>query len=81
LGIRFTAILPRLTPLTDLGRPAVSAYAARSGQAEQEYIARLGEPLTPQAAGSAVLDPAQRNSASVAPASLLTSAGLSEVLD
>lgn len=27
LGISFTALLPRITPLTDLGRPAVQAYA------------------------------------------------------
>ncbi len=31
LGITFSAILPRITPLTDLGQPAVRAYAARSG--------------------------------------------------
>src|SRR5262249_29272277 len=31
LGITFTAVLPRLTPLTELGRPAVEAYAARAG--------------------------------------------------
>jgi NAD(P)-dependent dehydrogenase (short-subunit alcohol dehydrogenase family) len=35
LDITFTAVLPRLTPLTDLGRPAVRAYAARSGQSEE----------------------------------------------
>ena len=38
LGITFTAVLPRLTPHTDLGRPAVAAYAARNGQSEQEYL-------------------------------------------
>jgi len=27
LGITFTAVLPRITPLTDLGRPAIRAYA------------------------------------------------------
>jgi NAD(P)-dependent dehydrogenase (short-subunit alcohol dehydrogenase family) len=31
LDITFTAVLPRITPLTDLGRPAVQAYAARAG--------------------------------------------------
>jgi hypothetical protein len=44
LGITFTAVLPRITPLTDLGRPAVRAYAARSGQSEDEYLQQLGEP-------------------------------------
>ena len=46
LGIGFTAVLPRLTPLTSLGRPAVKAYARRNGQTEEEYIAAAGEPLT-----------------------------------
>jgi hypothetical protein len=35
--------MPRITPLTDLGRPAVQAYAARSGQTEEEYVRQLGE--------------------------------------
>ena len=30
LDITFTAVLPRITPVTDLGRPAVVAYAARA---------------------------------------------------
>lgn len=56
LGIAFTAVLPRLTPLTDLGRPAVRAYADRSGQSEEEYLRQMGEPLTPEQAGQAVAD-------------------------
>jgi hypothetical protein len=38
LGFTFTTVLPRLTPLTELGRPAVQAYAARNGQSEEEYV-------------------------------------------
>jgi NAD(P)-dependent dehydrogenase (short-subunit alcohol dehydrogenase family) len=53
LGIAITAVLPRLTPATSLGRPAVIAYAAREGLAEKEYIARLGNPVTPAIAGEA----------------------------
>jgi NAD(P)-dependent dehydrogenase (short-subunit alcohol dehydrogenase family) len=56
LGITFTAVLPRITPLTDLGRPAVAAYAARAGQSVEEYLQQLGEPLTPEQAGKAVAD-------------------------
>ena len=56
LGITLTAVLPRITPLTDLGRPAVRAYAARSGQSEQEYLRQIGEPLTPEQAGQAIAD-------------------------
>lgn len=79
LGISFTAVLPRLTPLTELGRPAVKAYAARSGQTEGEYLRALGQPLSPQAAGAAVLELARTDADSVAPAYLLTGAGLAEI--
>jgi hypothetical protein len=69
-------VLPRLTPLTDLGRPAVRAYAARSGLSEEDYLRQLGEPLTPEAAGAAVVELVRANAASVAPAYLLSGAGL-----
>ncbi|MCV7093030.1 SDR family oxidoreductase [Mycobacterium interjectum] len=79
LGITFTAVLPRITPLTDLGRPAVRAYAARNGQSEEEYVRQLGEPLSPESAGAAVLELARADSASVAPGYLLTGAGLQKL--
>jgi NAD(P)-dependent dehydrogenase (short-subunit alcohol dehydrogenase family) len=75
LDITFTAVLPRLTPHTDLGRPAVRAYATRSGQTEQEYLRQLGEPLTPQLAGAAILDLIRADAATLAPAYLLTGTG------
>jgi len=76
LEITFTAVLPRLTPLTDLGRPAVRAYAARNGQTEEEYLRQMGEPLSPEAAGAALVELMQADTATVAPAYLLTGAGL-----
>jgi NAD(P)-dependent dehydrogenase (short-subunit alcohol dehydrogenase family) len=76
LGITFTAVLPRITPLTDLGRPAVQAYAARSGQSEEEYVRRFGEPLTPEAAGAALVELVRADADTVAPEYLLTGAGL-----
>jgi NAD(P)-dependent dehydrogenase (short-subunit alcohol dehydrogenase family) len=79
LGITFTAVLPRLTPLTDLGRPAVQAYAARSGQTEQEYLDQLGQPVTPATAGAAVVELVQADAATVAPAYLLTGTGLQKL--
>lgn len=48
--------MPRMTPLTDLGRSAVRAYAARGRQSEEEYLEQLGEPLTPAAAGAALVE-------------------------
>jgi NAD(P)-dependent dehydrogenase (short-subunit alcohol dehydrogenase family) len=74
LGISFTAVLPRLTPHTDLGLPAVRAYAARYGQTEAEYIAGLGNPVTPEGAGAAILELA--NEETVAASYLLTGDGL-----
>ncbi len=79
LGITFTAVLPQITPLTDLGRPAVQAYAARRGQSEEEYVQQFGEALTPQAVGAALLELARADAATVAPAYRLTSAGLQKL--
>ena len=76
LGIAFTAVLPRITPLTDLGRPAVQAYAARNGQSEEEYLQQFGDPLSPAGAGAAVVELVQANASDVAPAYLLSGAGL-----
>jgi NAD(P)-dependent dehydrogenase (short-subunit alcohol dehydrogenase family) len=76
LDITFTAVLPRLTPLTDLGRPAVRAYAARSGQSEEAYLQQLGEPLTPETAGAALVELVRADAATVAPDYMLTGAGL-----
>jgi len=79
LGITFTAVLPRITPLTDLGRPAVRAYAARSGQSEEEYIQQMGGTLTPEGAGAALVELVRADAATVAPGYLLTSTGLQKL--
>ena len=72
-------MLPRITPLTDLGRPAVRAYAVRNGQSEEEYLEHMGEPLTPEVAGASVVELVRKDAATVAPAYLLTGAGLQNV--
>jgi NAD(P)-dependent dehydrogenase (short-subunit alcohol dehydrogenase family) len=79
LGITFTAVLPRITPLTDLGRPAVRAYAARSGQSEEEYIQQMGGPLTPEGAGAALVELVRADAATAAAGYLLTSTGLQKL--
>jgi NAD(P)-dependent dehydrogenase (short-subunit alcohol dehydrogenase family) len=79
LGITFTALMPRITPLTELGRPAVRAYAARSGQSEEEYVKQLGKPVSPEVAGSAVVQLLQEDPATVAPGYLLTGSGLQKL--
>jgi NAD(P)-dependent dehydrogenase (short-subunit alcohol dehydrogenase family) len=79
LGIAFTAVLPRITPLTDLGRPAVQAYAARSGQTEDEYVQQLGPPLTPEIAGGAVVELLRTDAAALAAGYVLTGSGLQQL--
>jgi NAD(P)-dependent dehydrogenase (short-subunit alcohol dehydrogenase family) len=56
LGIRFVSVLPQLTPATDIGAPAVAAYAARQGIEVSAYLESLGPALTPERVGQAVID-------------------------
>lgn len=56
LGIRVFSVLPRLTPATQLGLPAVRIYAARQGVSEEQYLSALGAPVTPAGAGEAFLE-------------------------
>jgi NAD(P)-dependent dehydrogenase (short-subunit alcohol dehydrogenase family) len=79
LGITFTAVLPTMTPLTDLGRSAVRAYAARSGQSEEDFRHTMGKPLTPEGAGAAVLELVRASPATIAPGYLLTGGGLQDL--
>jgi NAD(P)-dependent dehydrogenase (short-subunit alcohol dehydrogenase family) len=76
LDLTFTAVLPQLTPATDLGEAAVRAYAARSGQSFEEYVCQLGEPLTPEIAGAAMLQLIRTDTAELASAYRLSAGGL-----
>ena len=75
LGIRFTAVLPQLTPATGLGAAAVAAYAARAGMDVEAFLKDRGPALTPEQAGAAITaligDPGHDQRAY-----LLTAAGL-----
>ncbi|NJP47255.1 SDR family oxidoreductase [Actinacidiphila epipremni] len=55
LGIRFTAVLPALSPTTELGARASAAYAALEGIEHEAFVRRMGPLLTPELAGAAVL--------------------------
>lgn len=79
LGITVTALLPSMTPLGDVGKLGVRAYAARSGQSEEAYLKGMGELLTPEKAGSALVDLIRRDPATTASEYLLTAAGLQEL--
>jgi NAD(P)-dependent dehydrogenase (short-subunit alcohol dehydrogenase family) len=55
LGIRVATVLPKLSPATDLGRPAVEAYARRAGRTVDQFLAQMGPPLTAPLVGAAVV--------------------------
>ena len=76
LDMTVTAIMPRMTPYGDVGKTGIAAYAARGGQDEEAFIRQMGELLTPETAGSALLDLVNADPATVAPGYLLTGAGL-----
>jgi NAD(P)-dependent dehydrogenase (short-subunit alcohol dehydrogenase family) len=76
LGITVTAVLPRMTPAGDVGKEGIRAYAARSGQTEEAFLAGMGEPLTAAKAGAALVELVQAKPADTAPSYMLTSSGL-----
>jgi NAD(P)-dependent dehydrogenase (short-subunit alcohol dehydrogenase family) len=55
LGIRLTSVLPGLTAATDLGAPAVAAYARREGVDPAAVMTARGWTLTTEQVGAAVL--------------------------
>ncbi|MFG1626116.1 SDR family NAD(P)-dependent oxidoreductase [Kribbella sp. NPDC049227] len=77
LGIAFTTIMSRFAPQTGVGRPAVQAYAARAGQSVDDYLAPLGPLLTPEIAGTALVDLVRRDR--IAPTYMLDGSGLEEI--
>lgn len=79
LGLTVTTVLPKMTPSGDVGRRGIRAYAARSGQTEEAFRERLGETLTPERAGAALLDLVQTDPADLAAGYLLTAAGLQQL--
>ena len=78
LGIRFTSVLPQLTPETDLGAAGVAAYAARQGVDIPAFLDHLGPVLTPEQVSTAIVDIAT-GAADDRDAYLLTATGLSPV--
>ena len=56
LGIRFIALLPQLTPATDLGATGVAAYAAYEGLDIDTFLDRFQPILTPEHVGKAVVE-------------------------
>lgn len=57
----------------------MQAYAARNRQPEDDYLRPMGEPLTPEAAGAALVELVRTDAATIAAGYLLTGAGLKEL--
>lgn len=55
LGIRFLAVLPSLSPTTELGTEAAAAYAAYQGVDTGSFVRAMGPLLTPEKAGAALV--------------------------
>jgi NAD(P)-dependent dehydrogenase (short-subunit alcohol dehydrogenase family) len=83
LDITFTAILPNFSPETDVGRPAVQAYAARAGQSVEDFLRSSGQsrgPLvTPETAGTAVVQLVTERADDLSQAYRLTGDGLQKL--
>src|SRR5215216_5864671 len=76
LDLTVTAVLPTMTPLGEVGRRGIRGYAVRGGQTEEAYLQQLGELLTPEGAGSALVELVRADPATADPGYLLTAAGL-----
>jgi 3-oxoacyl-[acyl-carrier protein] reductase len=80
LGIGFATVLPQFAPLTGVGRPAVHAYAGRAGLSVEEFLrAQPFLMLSPEIAGTALVELAQTDADSVSPAYVLNGTGLHKV--
>jgi NAD(P)-dependent dehydrogenase (short-subunit alcohol dehydrogenase family) len=76
LGITVTTVMPRMTPFGEVGRQGVRAYAKHSGQSEDEFVQQLGALVTPEIAGSALVDLIRADPSTTSPGYVLTGDGL-----
>jgi 3-oxoacyl-[acyl-carrier protein] reductase len=79
LDITFTAVMPYFAPVTDVGRPAVEAYAARAGVSVEEFLESQQPVVTPESAGTTLVELLQADAAGVAAGYRLSGDGLQEL--
>ena len=72
------AVLPQLTPATDLGRRYTQAYAEQAGLSETQFVDSFGGALTTDQAAAGISDLVVDDSLT-APAYLLGARGLRPV--
>jgi NAD(P)-dependent dehydrogenase (short-subunit alcohol dehydrogenase family) len=80
LGITFTSVLPKLTPLTGVGAVGAQAHAGVAGISVAEFTEQLGETLTPGIFGQALVDLAGRPAAQAAGSFRLTVDGITPLV-
>lgn len=57
LGIRFVTLVPRqIIGTTELGHKAAATYSKAQGISEEAFLARFGNPLTPEQVGTGVVE-------------------------
>ena len=76
LGVRFVAVLPQITPETDLGSIFVKAYARHAGVDVNTYLSQLGPRLSLEQVGQSITE-LTTNGEYTASAYLLNGNGLS----
>jgi 3-oxoacyl-[acyl-carrier protein] reductase len=79
LGLSFTAVLPRFSPETGVGRAAVRAYADRAGKSVDDYLQSMGPLVSPEIAGAALVELVQADPATLEAAYMLNGAGLQKL--
>lgn len=79
LDITFTTLLPRFAPMTGVGRSAVAAYAADAGLSVEDFLEQRDPPVTPEIAGTALVELLLTAPNSLAPAYVLAGAGLEKL--
>lgn len=76
LDLTVTTVLPQMTPHGAVGRSGIRAYAARAGQTADAYTEQLVPLLTPETAGTALVQLLKTPAPREADSYLLTGAGL-----
>jgi NAD(P)-dependent dehydrogenase (short-subunit alcohol dehydrogenase family) len=80
LGITFTSVLPKLTPLTAVGAVGAHAHAGIAGISVAEFTDQLGDTLTPGIFGQALVELAGRPASEAAGGFRVTVDGLAKLV-
>jgi short-subunit dehydrogenase len=80
LDLTITAVLPTMTSFGEVGRRGFGHTRPVAANTEEAYLEQLGEVLTPEVAGSALVELVRAEAATADPGYLLTAAGLQKLL-